>query len=306
MRDPMDPDLTEYLLYLKTERALGAATLRAYRSDLRIFESYLSSLDLRVREVTQDTCIGFLVHLSAQRGLTARSQARVLSALRGLFTHLVRQRHVTCHPLVDLRAPKMVRRLPSTLSHREVLELLQAPCSVPTLLGRRDAAMLHTMYASGLRVSELVGLKLDELNMQSGYLSTHGKGNKRRLVPIGDVALAHMHRYLDEVRPQWAPPIDRERFAFLSARGKPITRQAFWNTVRKYAVAAGIVKHLSPHTLRHSFATHLMQGGADLRVVQTLLGHADISTTQVYTHVTREHLRQTVERYHPRGSSTST
>jgi integrase/recombinase XerD len=197
-----------------------------------------------------------------------------------------------------LEGPRLLRRLPDILNRDEVLRLLETPKG-PKPNRVRDRAMLHTMYAAGLRVSELVDLDLADVNLEEGFVSALGKGNKRRIVPIGAHARAAMAEYLSEVRPKWARSASRA--CFVTARGKAMTRQGFWSLVKKYARAAGITKPISPHKLRHSFATHLLAGGADLRSVQTMLGHADISTTQIYTHVTGEHLRKMHERYHPRG-----
>lgn len=192
----------------------------------------------------------------------------------------------------------MIRKLPDILSDDEVLRLLEAPRGdKPNRV--RDRAMLHTMYAAGLRVSELVGLDLRDVNLAEGFVAALGKGNKRRIVPIGDHARVTLVEYLTDVRPRWASPSGRA--CFVTARGKAMTRQGFWRIVKKYAAAAGITKPISPHKLRHSFATHLLSGGADLRSVQAMLGHSDISTTQIYTHVTGDHLRKMHERYHPRG-----
>jgi len=198
-----------------------------------------------------------------------------------------------------IEAPRMSRKLPGLLAAHEVLRLLAAP-DQQELRGVRDAAMLHTLYASGLRVSELVELRLADVDLAAGVVSPLGKGQKRRVVPLGELAIDSVGRYLAEVRGQWARV--NERCMFVTQRGGGMTRQAFWKNIKRYARVAGITKRVSPHTLRHSFATHLLEGGADLRVVQTLLGHADLTTTQVYTHVSPEHLRKLHRRFHPRGS----
>jgi integrase/recombinase XerD len=231
-------------------------------------------------------------------GLSTRSQARFLSSLRGLYKHLVREELISNNPLDLLDSPKISRKLPSLLSGPEVLRLLAAP-DVNDPRGMRDAAMLHTLYASGLRVSELVQLRLRDVDLRAGVLSAFGKGSKRRLVPIGAFAISAVEAYLGAVRGKWAKP--RETRLFVTQRGTGMTRQAFWKNLKRYSVVAGIPRRVSPHMLRHSFATHMLEGGADLRVVQTLLGHTDISTTQVYTHVSVEHLRRLHQRFHPRG-----
>jgi integrase/recombinase XerD len=221
-----------------------------------------------------------------------------LSAIRGFFRFLVQEDRHNGDPTELLEGPRLLRKLPDVLNRDEILRLLQAPAGdKPNRV--RDRAMLHTMYAAGLRVSELVELDLGDVNLAEGFLSAFGKGKKRRIVPIGEHARVAIAQYLAEVRPKWARPASRA--CFVTARGKSMTRQGFWSIVKKYARAAGITKQISPHKLRHSFATHLLEGGADLRSVQTMLGHVDISTTQIYTHVSGEHLRKMHERYHPRG-----
>lgn len=287
----------DYLEHLATERALAGNSIEAYAHDLREFAAYLEERSAKLEDVDVECVAAFLATL-VERGLSARSQARYLSSLRGLFRYLREARVIAGDPCELLDGPRQRHRLPAVLSRDEVERLLAAP-PLDTNLGLRDAAMLYTMYASGLRVSELVGLSLTDVLMDQGLLRVTGKGGKQRLVPIGDVALAYLQRYVAEVRPLWAEP--GEACLFLSPRRKGLTRQAFWQSIRRYAAAAGILKPISPHKLRHSFATHLIEGGADLRAVQSLLGHADISTTQVYTHVVGDRLRQVHARYHPRG-----
>jgi integrase/recombinase XerD len=289
--------VVDYLEHLAAERALAANSIEAYAHDLREFAAYLEARGAQLTDVDVECVAGFLATL-VERALSARSQARYLSSLRGLFRHLRAARVIDADPGELLDGPRRRARLPAVLSRDEVERLLAAP-PLDTSQGLRDAAMLYTMYASGLRVSELVGLSLSDVLIDQGLLRVMGKGGKQRLVPIGDAALAYVQRYLAEVRPGWAMP--GEPCLFVSARRKGLTRQAFWQSIRRYAVAAGIVKAISPHKLRHSFATHLLEGGADLRAVQSLLGHADISTTQVYTHVVGDRLRQVHARYHPRG-----
>jgi len=289
--------LDAYLSHLKVERGLSANTLDAYARDLGRFLGHLEREGRALDALDVGVVAGFLVAI-AEEGLSGRSQARVLSALRGFFQFLLREKAIAADPGELVDAPRLTRPLPAVLSRDEVLALLAAPRGdKPNRV--RDRAMLHTLYAAGLRVSELVGLGLGEVNLESGFLTAHGKGDKRRVVPIGDLARDSIAVYLREVRPRWARPA--ERALFLTARGKPMTRQAFWLLIKRYAREAGIAKEISPHKLRHSFATHLLLGGADLRAVQTMLGHADIATTQIYTHVSGAHLARMVERYHPRG-----
>jgi integrase/recombinase XerD len=285
-----------YLSHLTVERGLGARTVSAYASDLRQFRARLGE-NTTLMSVDAGGVAGALA-LLARAGLGARSQARLVSTLRGFYRFLREEGQRAQSPVELLRSPKTVRKLPSLLSEEEILRLLAAP-DLGQPRGIRDAAMLHTMYAAGLRVSELVGLKLADLSLPHGYLSAYGKGRKRRLVPIGAPACAAIERYLSKVRGRYAA--HGERHVFVSERGKPLTRQAFWKNLRVHGVAAGITKRFTPHTLRHSFATHLLHGGADLRVVQTLLGHSDIATTQIYTHVSQQHLRDLHARCHPRA-----
>ncbi|MFW6050431.1 MAG: site-specific tyrosine recombinase XerD [Myxococcota bacterium] len=286
-----------YLDHLKVERGLAPRTVTAYARDLADLARYLEDQDVSLVQVEPPVLAAYLVSLS-QRGLQARSQARRLSAVRGLFRYLVAERHLRADPTELLEGPRLARRLPAVLTAAEVRRLLEAP-DAATPRGLRDRAMLHTMYAAGLRVSELCSLELGDVNLEAGFLAAFGKGNKRRVVPLGAHAREAIQAYLDGVRGRWAR--EGEAAVFVTSRGRPMTRQGFWKLVKRYAAAAGITKPISPHKLRHSFATHLLLGGADLRAVQTMLGHADIATTQVYTHVTGDHLARAHEKYHPRG-----
>lgn len=287
----------DYLEHLKVERAVSPNTLEAYAHDLGVFVAHVQRNNCALSEVTAEHVAEFLAELTRAR-ISARSQARYLSALRGFFRHLRTARHISVDPTELVDAPSKRARLPVVLTREEVERLLAAP-DVTQPLGLRDQAMLYTMYACGLRVSELVGMKVRDLAMDRGLVSVTGKGDKQRLVPIGDAALALVARYVGQVRTAWAAP--GEEHLFVTPKGRGMTRQAFWKIVRRYTIQAGIFKAISPHKLRHSFATHLLEGGADLRAVQAMLGHADISTTQVYTHVMGDRLRQVHARYHPRG-----
>ena len=293
----LDPLIDAYLDHIKVERGLGAQTIEAYAHDLAKFSSFVADRCAEAHEIGAGDVAAFLVDLS-RSGLGARSQARYLSSLRGLFKYLVSERLIGHDPSLIVDAPRLTRKLPTVLSEREVLALLSAP-DARTPRGIRDAAMLQVMYAAGLRVSELVGLQVSDLNLESGFVTAFGKGKKRRVVPVGRVAVAATQRWLDEVRPRWSGT--GQTTLFLTNRKRPLTRQGFWKVIKRHAAAAGIIKTISPHKLRHSFATHLLLNGADLRAVQTMLGHADIATTEVYTHVTATHLHRMHERYHPRG-----
>jgi integrase/recombinase XerD len=242
--------------------------------------------------------LDFLAHLT-ERKLTARSQARRLIALRQLFKFLKAERVVKDNPTEEVELPRYGRKLPDFLTVEEVDSLLEAP-DRKTPRGCRDAAMLETLYATGLRVSELVKIRLRDVNFDAGYLLTSGKGRKERLVPVGETALESLRAYVEGARAAFAKPRTPD-ILFLTHHGRAMTRQGFWKLLGRYAAAAGIRKRISPHKLRHSFATHLVERGADLRAVQAMLGHADIGTTEIYTHVSRGHLRSVYDRFFPRA-----
>jgi integrase/recombinase XerD len=285
-----------YLDHLRVERSLASNTLDAYARDLNALADHVGG-GTDPTEIRVDSVAGLMVS-NLNRGFGARSSARQLSALRGFFRFLVRERALADDPTVLLDRPKLARKLPRGLSFEEVVRLLAAP-DTSTDRGRLHGAMLHLMYASGLRVSELCSLRVGDLDLQRGLLTAKGKGGKRRIVPVGEVALDFTSRYLREVRARHAHAA--QHALFVSARGGPFTREGFWKIVRRYAVAAGIQPLPSPHKLRHSFATHLLRGGADLRAVQAMLGHADLGTTEIYTHVARDHLQAVHARSHPRA-----
>ncbi len=289
--------LPDYLAALTVERGLSGHTLAAYRSDLRQFGAWLAREDLRTARCERSDLRRYLSGLRGM-GLSARSAARALAALRGFFRYLLERGETTVDPTLDLEPPKLLRALPHFLSAAEVEALLAAP-DVAAPLGVRDRAMLETIYATGLRVSELISLKTTGLHLDPGFVRVWGKGSKERIVPIGSDARRWLARYLDEVRPKLATK--RAEELFLTVRGEGMTRQRFWLMIKRYGRQAEISAPLSPHTLRHSFATHLLEHGADLRAVQAMLGHADISTTEIYTHITRERLRQLYDSKHPRA-----
>ena len=288
-----------YLDYARVERGLRPSTIEAYGQDLSQFGSYLGERaeGEAEGEVQPEDVTGFLIEQS-RRGITARTQARMLSALRGVFRFALRERLVSVDPTSKVELPQLSKRLPSVLSISEVEALLESP-DQSTPQGLRDAAMIHTLYACGLRVSELCHLTVEELNLKAGYLMVTGKGDKRRVVPLGEVASDLIERYLAEVRPAYCST--SAGVLFLTNRRRAMSRQGFWKLLRKYAVSAGITARLTPHVLRHSFATHLLENGANLRVVQAMLGHADITTTQIYTHVGRRRLLELHRAHHPRG-----
>jgi len=295
----VDEAIQQFLDHLRVERELTPATVEAYGSDLARFAQFAAGRTIQpVEAVRSIDILDFLVHLT-ERKLSARSQARRLVALRQFFRFLKAERVVPSDPTEDVDLPRFGRKLPDFLSVDEIDRLLAAP-DRRTPRGMRDAAMLETLYATGLRVSELVKLRLRDLNFDAGYLMTFGKGRKERLVPVGESALASVRAYVEQARAAAtkARAIDT---LFLTHHGRAMTRQGFWKLLGRYATAAGIRKRISPHKLRHSFATHLVERGADLRAVQAMLGHADFGTTEIYTHVSRGHLRAVYDRFHPRA-----
>jgi integrase/recombinase XerD len=294
----LDRELPTYLDHLSVERGLSGASVAAYRSDLEAFGRFLASRGLAASKTSRADLGRYLAHLRS-RGLSSRSTARALSAVRGFYGFAAAHLGFEQDPTADLASPKAGLTLPRALSEREVEALLEAPdASGP--LGLRDRAMLELLYASGLRVSEIVGLPKDAPDLEAGILRVRGKGGKERLVPFGKSAARWLARYLDAARP--ALDAKRSPSLFLTARGGAMTRQRLWQLIDGYGRAAGIRSRLTPHRLRHSFATHLLEHGADLRALQMMLGHADIATTQVYTQVSRGRLRRVYDRYHPRAA----
>lgn len=295
-----DLHVDAFLTYLTVEKGLAVNTIAAYSRDVMEFCRYLDTQG--VTEVTAAGArhvIGFLTLLH-DRGLSVRSQARVLTTLRGLYRFLQREELLPAqNPTALLRMPKTGRRLPHAPSRTQVDALLELP-DAATPLGLRNQAMLELLYATGLRVSELVSLQVHQVNLEAGFVRVQGKGGRERVVPLGTRARATILAYLTTAR----PVLLKQRtstYLFLTRAAKPLTRQAFWHLLKQYAKHSPQGTALHPHALRHAFATHLLEGGADLRVVQTLLGHADIATTQIYTHLTGERLREVHRKYHPRG-----
>ena len=292
--------LDEFCDHLWLEDGLSKNTLEAYRRDLTLFGEWLAREHARtLRETREEDLSAYFAFRYAQARLRATSQARLHSSLKRFFQYCLRENRIGADPTLRLDTPKKPPRFPKSLTEADVEALLAAP-EVGSPIGLRDRAMLELLYATGLRVSELVGLKLIEINLDMGVVRIYGKGNKERMVPMGEEAAAWLARYLAEGRPRLLARAQSET-AFVTARGAGMTRQAFWYLIKKHARTSIPGRALSPHTLRHAFATHLLNHGADLRVVQMLLGHADISTTQIYTHVARERLKQLHQKHHPRG-----
>lgn len=285
--------------HLWLEDGLADLTLAAYRRDLKTFGAWLEKERAHGLDAAVSGDIEAYLAWRFARRTQPRSAARYTSALKRFYRYLLRENLIAADPTLNLDSPKLPRSLPKTLTEADVERLLGS-ADTHTPLGLRDRAMLETLYATGLRVSELVGLKLTALNINDGVLRVTGKGNKDRLVPLGEEAVLWLKRYLAEARPMLLEK-NLSDAVFVTARGDGMTRQAFWYLIKRHALAAGITRPLSPHTLRHAFATHLLNHGADLRVVQMLLGHSDISTTQIYTHVARERMKQLHAQHHPRG-----
>jgi integrase/recombinase XerD len=295
----METHLDLYLDYLTVERGLAPNTRASYSADLLKFLTYLKAGGISDwSQVRYSEVMGFLSQ-SQEQGLAPRSRARMLSALRGFFKFMLRDSHLRESPVANLASPRLRRQLPVILSVAEVERLLARP-NTELPLGQRDTAMLEVLYGTGLRVSELVALTMGRVNLEVGFLVVLGKGSRERIVPAGEAATEAVRSYVKEARPLLLKGRTTETL-FVTNRGAAMTRQGFWKLLKKYGREAGLKKKLSPHILRHSFATHLLERGADLRSVQMMLGHADISTTQIYTHVARERLREVHKKYHPRA-----
>jgi len=287
-----------YLDALWMEKGLGQNTLEAYRRDLVAFAAWAAASGTSLVNVAGSDVQQFLA-LRFSQGAASRSTARQLSCLRGFYRYLVRENRIQVDPTALVDNPKLGRPLPKSLTEEDVEALLAQP-DTDDPLGLRDRAMLEVLYASGLRVSELVGLTLHQVNLRQGVVRVFGKGDKERLVPLGEEALAWLERYQRESRPLLLGVVQSD-VLFPSRRARQMTRQTFWHAIKRYAAAAGIEKPLSPHTLRHAFATHLLNHGADLRVLQLLLGHSDLSSTQIYTHIASARIKSLHAQHHPRG-----
>ena len=290
--------IREYLAYLRVEKGLAVNSIVSYTRDLKRLEAWANLKSIGVAELTRKDLRGWIAQMSRE-GLAPSSVSRAVSAARGFYRFLMLDGHMTKHPAEDLDTPQRMRYLPQFLTESEI-ELLFAGPDVETNVGLRDRALLELMYATGLRVSETVSLKIVEIDLDGGLLVCHGKGSKERRVPIGRSASHWLQRYMG-ARARAGGMGNESGYLFINRAGRPLTRQNAWAAIKRYAALADLKKDVSPHTLRHSFATHLLQHGADSRSVQALLGHTDISTTQIYTHITDSHLRATYDRYHPRA-----
>lgn len=288
-----------YQNFLRIEKGLSEKTIAAYGADLAQFGRFVEKQKIpKLANIDRGAILSYLIHLRDRR-LSARSRARHLVTLRGFFKFLSQEKIITKNPAAQIDLPKTGMQLPDVLSVADVEALIAAPDrNKPE--GARDIAMIELLYGSGLRVSELIGLEMTGINLEAGFVRVLGKGAKERVVPVGRMALTSIQDYLNDARPRLL--VNRtSRYLFVTRRGSAMTRQSFWNLIGRYARRAGLQKRVTPHSLRHSFATHLLEGGADLRAVQMMLGHADISTTQIYTHVARRQLLDAHKKYHPRG-----
>ena len=298
------PEIIEHFIdVVWMERGLSENTLSAYRTDLKNFVTWLiqgseEKVADQLIKADREVIVSYLSELE-KREISPRSRARLLSSLRLFYAYLLREKKIEADPVALIDAPKLGRSLPKTLTEEDVESLLMAP-DISTLLGLRDRVLFEVLYATGLRVSELVGLQLTQINLQQGVLRVTGKGNKERLVPLGEEAVDWLEKYLLHTRADLLKGQVTDAL-FVTTRGGAMTRQAFWYLIKRYAFQAEIATEISPHTLRHAFATHLLNHGADLRVVQMLLGHSDLSTTQIYTHVANERLKSMHSQHHPRG-----
>jgi integrase/recombinase XerD len=302
----LENNIKLFVNYLKLEKSLSENTVNSYLFDLKIFISFLEEhTNIKSsEEISEKTLIDFISHLGKminkrEKNYSEKSIYRVISVLKSFFKYLVIEDIIPDNPAENLDTPKVSRLLPSVLTIEEVNKILDA-VDIKVKFGLRDRAILETMYASGLRVSEVIGLEVNNIFFEDGFLRIFGKGSKERIVPIGKSALRFIEKYFNEERNLVANK-DSHNFIFLNFRGKKMTRMSVWNIVRKYSSLAGIKKEIHPHTLRHTFATHLLEGGADIRIIQEMLGHSDISTTQIYTHIDKEYLIEIHKTFHPRA-----
>ncbi|MEQ7221477.1 site-specific tyrosine recombinase XerD [Vagococcus fluvialis] len=298
----MKNHLEEYLHYLKIERGLSENTIQSYKRDLSQYFSFLDVKEISSWEQVDRYLVLDFLEFLRNEGKSSATIIRMVSSLRKFHQFLRQERMTDNDPMQHIDTPKKTQRLPKTLSIKEVEKIIESP-DTNDALGIRDRAILEVMYATGLRVTELITLKLDDLHLSLGLLQTVGKGDKERIIPLGDVAIKWVNLYLEKSRPELLAKNkkDKTNILFLNYKGEGFTRQGIWKNLKVYVTQAGIEKEVTPHTLRHSFATHLLENGADLRVVQELLGHADISTTQIYTHISKKRMADVYKTYFPRA-----
>lgn len=297
----MEAELKDFTHFLIVEKGLAKNTIVSYERDLKSYMKYVKNVEQlqSFNEVQRIHLVHFLGHLKEQ-GKSSRTLARHIASIRAFHQFLLRERVTDHDPSVHIETPHLERTLPKVLNLEEVETLLDAP-NANDHYGIRDKAMLELLYATGIRVSELIGLQIGDVHTTMGFVRCIGKGNKERIIPIGKTALAALEHYLEKGRPVFISKKNNDDALFLNHHGKQLTRQGFWKILKRLACEAGIEKELTPHTLRHSFATHLLENGADIRAVQEMLGHADISTTQIYTHVTKTRLKDVYSQFHPRA-----
>jgi integrase/recombinase XerD len=295
----LDPSINHFIDSIWAHKGLAALTLSAYQQDLKQFSSWLIAVNKELTWAEKIDIQSFLA-FRFEQGSSSRSNARMLSTLKQYYSHLVRSGDRADNPSALISTPKIQHLLPNTLTEKGVNSLLEAP-DIDSSFGLRDRCMLEVMYSSGLRVSELVSLVVNQINVNLGLVRLTGKGNKERVIPVGEEALQWIALYLKQARPLLLIPNVSSDALFLSSRGSAITRQAFWQNIKKHLLVAGIKTNYSPHSLRHAFATHLLNHGADLRTVQMLLGHSSLSTTQIYTHIAQARLQSLHAEHHPRG-----
>lgn len=295
----MEIIIEEYLKFIQIEKGLSENTIGAYRRDLKKYQLYMQEqkiahIDFIDRQTIQE-CLGSLI----DQGASAKSIARFISTIRSFHQFALREKYAAKDPTVLIETPKYEKKLPDVLDVEEVIQLLETP-DLTKNNGYRDRTILELLYATGMRVTELIQIEIDDVNLIMGFVKVFGKGNKERIIPLGDTVIEYLDTYINTVRPQLLKKTVTN-VLFLNLHGRPLTRQGIWKLIKQYGLRANITITLTPHTLRHSFATHLLENGADLRAVQEMLGHSDISTTQLYTHVSKTQIRQMYNQFHPRA-----
>lgn len=295
----METIIEEYLKFIQIEKGLSENTIGAYRRDLKKYQLYMQEQKIAhigfIDRQTIQECLGSLI----DQGASAKSIARFISTIRSFHQFALREKYAAKDPTVLIETPKYEKKLPDVLDVEEVIQLLETP-DLTKNNGYRDRTILELLYATGMRVTELIQIEIDDVNLIMGFVRVFGKGNKERIIPLGDTVIEYLDTYINNVRPQLLKKTVTN-VLFLNLHGRPLTRQGIWKLIKQYGLRANINKTLTPHTLRHSFATHLLENGADLRAVQEMLGHSDISTTQLYTHVSKTQIRQMYNQFHPRA-----